>query len=267
MVQSPPEKSAACCPGRSELAVPSHLAAGHRGLVAHHALPCASGVCAHGPRDLPLRAAQDSPFQDPRGRDDHAMGSGVGAEGSLGAPSRPSELVAPALKAWLAEEPTRWVLVAAGVFLAANILSTLFSTSLQVSLWGNVPAQDAYALYTVVSYFLLFIIIATHLKTREQLWRFLGGDGCSRGGDRALRHPSALRPGPRFLPVAGETQVHYRQRYLFQRHPRDDDPYNAGLGVHGPGGTPVLVGCPDMGKPRYCPAAGHRLHCSAVGRG
>ena len=28
----------------------------------------------------------------------------------------------PKLKAWLAEEPTRWVLVAAGVFLAANIL-------------------------------------------------------------------------------------------------------------------------------------------------
>ena len=87
-----------------------------------------------------------------------------------------------------------------------------------------------------------------------------GGDGCSRSGDRVLRRPSALRPGPLFLAGDSESLVHCRQPYLCQRHPRDDDPYNARPGVYGPGGTPVLVGYPDMGKPRYRPVAGHRHH-------
>ena len=35
------------------------------------------------------------------------------------------------------------------------------------------PGQDGYPAYTIAAYVLLFTVIATHLKTRQQLWRLL----------------------------------------------------------------------------------------------
>ena len=78
------------------------------------------------------------------------------------------------LRDWLRAQPTRWVTLAALLFLVTTLLSTVLSVSWQVSLWGDVPGQDSYSAYTVVAYVLLFAVIATHLKTAPQLWRLLG---------------------------------------------------------------------------------------------
>ena len=76
--------------------------------------------------------------------------------------------------AWLRDRPIRWLFLAVWFFLGSTLLSTVFSGSFNVSMWGEIPGQDGYSLYTVASYVLLFGVIATHLKTRPQLWRLLG---------------------------------------------------------------------------------------------
>ena len=75
---------------------------------------------------------------------------------------------------WLRARPTRWLTLAAAFFLGSTLLSTLLSSSFQVSLWGEVPGHDSYSAYTTTAYVLLFAVIATHLKTSSQLWRLLG---------------------------------------------------------------------------------------------
>ncbi len=77
------------------------------------------------------------------------------------------------LRTWFVAHPSRWVIAAASAFLASTLLSAAFSTSFDVSLWGLIPGQDTYPAYTVVSHFLLFAAVATHLNTRAQLARLL----------------------------------------------------------------------------------------------
>ena len=74
---------------------------------------------------------------------------------------------------WLSEQPSRWVVAAATFYMAVAITTTFLSQSLWISLWGEVSGQFGYSLYTTFSYFMLFAIIVTHLKTRPQLWRLL----------------------------------------------------------------------------------------------
>ena len=76
-------------------------------------------------------------------------------------------------KGWLAGQPTRWILVAALAILASNLVSTLFSASIPISLWGSEPASDGYSFYNTICHFVLFAILVTHLKTPAQLWRLL----------------------------------------------------------------------------------------------
>ena len=71
-------------------------------------------------------------------------------------------------------DPQRWVFLAVEFYLGTTLLSTALSGSFTVSLWGEVPGQDGYPAYTIAAYVLLFTVIATHLKTRPQLWRLLG---------------------------------------------------------------------------------------------
>lgn len=71
-------------------------------------------------------------------------------------------------------DPTTWILLSAGAFLIANLLSTLFSLSIRFSFWGSNPGTDGYSFYNAATYFVLFAVIATRLRTREQLWRLLG---------------------------------------------------------------------------------------------
>ena len=54
----------------------------------------------------------------------------------------------------------------ASVFMGANAIAWAFSPIGSVSLWGKWPLSDGYAIYTMASYFVLFLVIATHLKTR-----------------------------------------------------------------------------------------------------
>ena len=68
----------------------------------------------------------------------------------------------------------RWLTVAVILYLAATLLSTILSASFDVSMWGEVPGEDGYAAYTIIAYVVLFGVIATHLRTRPQLWRLLG---------------------------------------------------------------------------------------------
>ena len=82
--------------------------------------------------------------------------------------------VSSALAGWLRDQPAHWLILAVWFYLGTILLGTLFSASFSVSLWGEVPGQDGYSTYTVVSYVVLFGVIATHLKTGPQLWRLLG---------------------------------------------------------------------------------------------
>ena len=75
---------------------------------------------------------------------------------------------------WVTEQPSRWVVVAATFYVIAAIIATLLSQNFYISVWGEVSGQFGYLGYTTVSYFLLFAIVATHLKTQTQMWRLLG---------------------------------------------------------------------------------------------
>jgi O-antigen ligase len=75
---------------------------------------------------------------------------------------------------WLAAQPARLITVAVVLFSFSLILSTVFSASLSMSLWGDLPGQDSYGAYTSITYLMLFAVIATHLKTSPQVWRLLG---------------------------------------------------------------------------------------------
>ena len=78
------------------------------------------------------------------------------------------------LKNWVVEQPSRWVVVAATVYVVVTIVTTFLSVSFWISMWGEVSGQFGYSAYTTVSYFLVFAVVATHLKTQDQLWRLLG---------------------------------------------------------------------------------------------
>ncbi len=80
----------------------------------------------------------------------------------------------PQLNQWVRAQPVRLVLVAASLFVGVNVVSALWSLSFRISLWGKVPGEDGYGLYTVLSYFLLLIIIGAHVRRPAQVWRLLG---------------------------------------------------------------------------------------------
>ena len=85
----------------------------------------------------------------------------------------PRQLMA-ALAAWLRAQPTRWLILAVWFYLGTTLLSTMLSGSFRTSLWGEIPGQDSYAAYTIGAYLMLFGVVTTHLKTRNQLWRLVG---------------------------------------------------------------------------------------------
>ena len=78
-----------------------------------------------------------------------------------------------AVRTGFRNHPTRWVVLAILVFLGSTIISTCFSGALEVSLWGEVPGQDGYALYTVVSYLIILTVLVFRLRTKNQFWRLM----------------------------------------------------------------------------------------------
>ena len=97
----------------------------------------------------------------------------VGPEGFKSLQAIPKNWL-PRLKGWLRERPGRWVFLMVWFYLGATLISTIFSASFRVSLWGEVPGQDGFTAYTTLALVLLFAVIATHLKTGVQLGRLLG---------------------------------------------------------------------------------------------
>jgi len=92
---------------------------------------------------------------------------------------------------WLRQQPARWLILAVGLFAGSTILSTILSTSFDVSMWGEIPGEDGYAAYTMAAYVLLFAVVASHLRTRSQLWRLMGavvGTGFLAAGYAILQH-------------------------------------------------------------------------------
>ena len=69
--------------------------------------------------------------------------------------------------------PQGWLMAAVAGYFGVTLAATLLSASVAVSVWGEVPGQDGYPAYTMAAYAVLFAVIATHLKTRRQLWRMI----------------------------------------------------------------------------------------------
>ena len=101
------------------------------------------------------------------------IGPAVGLAGFTSFQANPRNWL-PRLKGWLREHPGRWVFLMVWFYLGATLVTTIFSASFRVSLWGEVPGQDGFTAYTTLALVLLFAMIATHLKTRPQLGRLLG---------------------------------------------------------------------------------------------
>ena len=59
------------------------------------------------------------------------------------------------------------------IILVGNLVSTLLSQSESLSLWGSEPGLDGDSLYNTLSQIVLFAVVATHLKTEDQLWRLI----------------------------------------------------------------------------------------------
>ncbi len=80
---------------------------------------------------------------------------------------------------WLREEPGRWVVATVLALMAVTVLSTLLSAAPRVSFWGEVEAQDGYSAYTMISYMVLFLFVATQVRSRAQVMRLAGAIAAS----------------------------------------------------------------------------------------
>lgn len=102
---------------------------------------------------------------------------------------------------WLRQEPTRLVLVASGFFIAVYILSSLLSASVSTSVWGSRRIWDGYSLFNILTYYMLFLVIAIHLQSKPQLWRLLGAIVVSAGIGAFL----GLLEQERLIPIGSAT--------------------------------------------------------------
>ena len=69
--------------------------------------------------------------------------------------------------------PFRLIILIAVLYFMAVTLSTLFSHNLRLSLWGYVPGSDNYSFYNLLNYGILFLVIASNLRSQSQLLRLL----------------------------------------------------------------------------------------------
>lgn len=71
----------------------------------------------------------------------------------------------------LKDNPFNLVLLSVIFFTLVTIITTLLSSRLETSLLGEIPGQDGYSSYTVICYFIIFLLLITHLRTIPQLRR------------------------------------------------------------------------------------------------
>ena len=94
------------------------------------------------------------------------VGPGPAALGSVANPRRWLQ--------WAGDSPRHRIIAAGTLFIAATGISTLASESGGVSLWGSNPGRDGYGFFNAASYYVLFLVVATHVKSTPQVWRLLG---------------------------------------------------------------------------------------------
>jgi hypothetical protein len=87
-------------------------------------------------------------------------------------PLRPTSLAN--VGRWLLASPARFVVAGVFAVLAAIVVSTAFSLSPFLSVWGKDPGSDGYGLYNMACYGVLALTVATQLRTEAQVWRLLG---------------------------------------------------------------------------------------------
>ena len=88
-------------------------------------------------------------------------------------PANSNENLPTRLKGYLPSGPQRWLILATACFATAVLLSTLLSTSLRVSVWGETPGQDGYGAYNTVTFIALFAVVASRIKAFAQIEKLL----------------------------------------------------------------------------------------------
>ena len=78
-------------------------------------------------------------------------------------------------RAWdgLRVHPARFIVYGAGAVLAANLVSLAFSPVRSIGIWGIDPGWDTYGLYNVAMHLVFFAVLASRLRTREQIERLI----------------------------------------------------------------------------------------------
>jgi O-antigen ligase/tetratricopeptide (TPR) repeat protein len=77
------------------------------------------------------------------------------------------------IQTWLRESPIRWVIIAAAVTLLIHLVSTLASPLTHLSLFGSEPGIDGASFYNEATHFVVFLVIAVHVRSRAQVTRAL----------------------------------------------------------------------------------------------
>ena len=79
----------------------------------------------------------------------------------------------PRLDVWLKQDPSHWVIAAALAVLGVTLLSAALSPMPSVSFLGKEHGRDSASLYSIATYVIFFLAIATHLRRMQQLRRIL----------------------------------------------------------------------------------------------
>ncbi len=75
--------------------------------------------------------------------------------------------------AWLKGGPARVMMASALALTAVVGLSAALSPLPRSGFWGYNPGWDTYGLYSIACYAAIFLVAATHLRTRQQVWRLM----------------------------------------------------------------------------------------------
>lgn len=92
-------------------------------------------------------------------------------EWALSAPTQSEDGPGLDWRARLRARPQLLIVGGAIALVGAVVISAAASPIPRVSLWGIDPGWDTYALYSTAAYVVLFLVVATHLRTEQQLQR------------------------------------------------------------------------------------------------
>ena len=78
-------------------------------------------------------------------------------------------------RAWerLRAHPGRFIVYGVGAVLLANLISVLFSPVRSIGVWGIDPGWDTYGVYNVALHLVFFSVIASRLRTHDQIERLI----------------------------------------------------------------------------------------------